>query len=300
MADRLHSFFQFSKKERRALIILMALVAAMNLLGFSIRRYVVKNHKIDVSGLFSDTISSDGFKLSENRRIVQAQWDMKVAYSPSVFEAFKRRPFHFDPNRLSEEEWVDIGIHPRAARNIAKYLSKGGRLYRASDLKKIHGMDSLQADFLSGYLLISNKSESETNRNQRPMRMLDINLADSAEWESLKGIGPVLAGRIIKYGKKLGGFVSKEQLREVYGFNDSLWLLVKNNLNLTSVEPRKIPVNEADFKTLSDHPYIGYPLARLILAYRRQHGLINDSSDILKMHLLDTEKWKRLQPYLSF
>ena len=41
---------------------------------------------------------------------------------------------------------------------------------------------------------------------------LDINVIDSSVLEKLPGIGPYLAGKIIKYRNKLGGFYNKNQI----------------------------------------------------------------------------------------
>lgn len=46
---------------------------------------------------------------------------------------------------------------------------------------------------------------------------LDLNRADSLDLEALPGIGPTLAGRILAYRRRVGGFGSVEQLREVRG-----------------------------------------------------------------------------------
>src|SRR5690606_106619 len=48
----------------------------------------------------------------------------------------------------------------------------------------------------------------------------DINTCDTATLKQVYGIGPVLAERITKYRSLLGGFVTKEQLNEVYGLKD--------------------------------------------------------------------------------
>ncbi|MBN1108862.1 MAG: helix-hairpin-helix domain-containing protein, partial [Bacteroidales bacterium] len=54
----------------------------------------------------------------------------------------------------------------------------------------------------------------------RPVEVIELNTCDSAMLEALPGLGPVLSARIIKYRKLLGGYVSAEQLREVYGLSE--------------------------------------------------------------------------------
>ena len=46
---------------------------------------------------------------------------------------------------------------------------------------------------------------------------VNINTASAEELQSLPGIGPVLAGRIIEYRRQYGPFIDVEQLVEVKG-----------------------------------------------------------------------------------
>jgi len=49
---------------------------------------------------------------------------------------------------------------------------------------------------------------------------LDLNTATAAELETLPGIGPVLAARILAYRAEIGGFATVEQLLEVRGIGE--------------------------------------------------------------------------------
>ena len=50
---------------------------------------------------------------------------------------------------------------------------------------------------------------------------LDLNLADAAALESLPGVGPVLAGRIVQWRAENGPFTSVEELGEVSGIGEA-------------------------------------------------------------------------------
>lgn len=60
---------------------------------------------------------------------------------------------------------------------------------------------------------------AEINRSQM-LLLVDINTADSAELQTLPGIGPVYADRIIKYRSEFGPFESVEQLVQVNGIGE--------------------------------------------------------------------------------
>ena len=55
-----------------------------------------------------------------------------------------------------------------------------------------------------------------------PVEPLDANAATAAEFETLPGIGPVIAARIVAYREALGGFSSVDQLSEVSGISDRM------------------------------------------------------------------------------
>ena len=130
--------------------------------------------------------------------------------------------------------------------------------------------------------------------------MIDIGTADSTELTLLKGIGPSFARRISIYRNKLGGFSNKEQLKEVWGFTDSLYqsllpaILLNDTLNI-----KKINLNSADFNELRSHPYIGYQLANLISNYRKQHQGIKTTDEIKKLPLVNDQLYSKLAPYLK-
>jgi competence ComEA-like helix-hairpin-helix protein len=133
----------------------------------------------------------------------------------------------------------------------------------------------------------------------RKIQAIDINTADSAAWVALNGIGPGFAKRIMTYREKLGGFYQVEQLKEVYGL-DSLW--VKENKALLKVGAgvyRFLAINQVEWKDFK-HPYLPYGQSKVVLAYRKQHGVLKDFEALEKIQLLDLVAWKRLKPYLSF
>ncbi len=63
-------------------------------------------------------------------------------------------------------------------------------------------------------------------------KKININEASIEELMNLKGIGPVLAGRIAEYRLKSGLFVSTEDLKKVPGIGDKLFSKIKDDISL--------------------------------------------------------------------
>ncbi|UCD04704.1 MAG: helix-hairpin-helix domain-containing protein [candidate division WOR-3 bacterium] len=67
---------------------------------------------------------------------------------------------------------------------------------------------------------------------ERSMIQLSINDVGESELESLPGIGPVLARRIIDYRDRIGRYKSLEELKQVKGIGDKLYLKISPYLKL--------------------------------------------------------------------
>lgn len=136
---------------------------------------------------------------------------------------------------------------------------------------------------------------------KKPLEIFDINIADTTSLKRIPGIGKVLSNRILKYRDMLGGFISVNQLKEVYGLNDTvLWALDTLVLIDSGFFPTQLAVNESDEFVLSKHPYISKSMAKLIANYRFQHGNIGSAAELKNIHVLDTLKLKKVLPYLKF
>jgi DNA uptake protein ComE-like DNA-binding protein len=133
----------------------------------------------------------------------------------------------------------------------------------------------------------------------RQFEDLDINLADSAVWSNLPGISFRLACRITRFRDRLGGFYAVDQVKETFGLPDSTFQLIRPFLHCSQTELRKINLNVASLEALQAHPYIRWALARQIIQYRTQHGGFKSVAELQQLALLDTELYKRLEPYLE-
>ena len=128
---------------------------------------------------------------------------------------------------------------------------------------------------------------------------ININEADSVAWVALPGIGPGFAKRILTFRDRLGGFASAEQLKEVYGI-DTIW--VKQHLRKFQLGKgvyRPLFVNRAIWNEFR-HPYLPYTQAKVVLNFRKQHGVIADYGALIQIKLLEPSVWERLRPYLNF
>lgn len=81
-------------------------------------------------------------------------------------------------------------------------------------------------------IYIYSKSSSSAGIARRANAPLSINRASAKEFESLQGIGPVLAKRIVSYRKESGPFTSVDDLLNVPGIGESTFAKFKNKIRV--------------------------------------------------------------------
>ncbi len=229
--------------------------------------------------------------------------------------------YPFDPNTAGYDELVSLGIPGRTVQILINYRNKGGRFDRKEDLLKIYGMTREDYTLLEPFIAIeTGRPDPVRNRvpglpapagNPGPVRpgraeravpvteRFDLNLADTTALKSVRGIGPVFAGRIVKYRELLGGFYSAHQLREVYGLSDAQF---DELTRCTYADPgglRPMDLNRVEKSVLSMHPYLDPYQAASLISYRNTMGAFRDLSEISENHLLPPDVFIRILPYLE-
>ncbi|MDE5735673.1 MAG: helix-hairpin-helix domain-containing protein, partial [Bacteroidales bacterium] len=128
---------------------------------------------------------------------------------------------------------------------------------------------------------------------------VDLNRGDTLDFQELRGIGPAYARRIVAYRERLGGFVDKAQLLEVWGVDSALYARIAPSLELGSGPVRPLYINRLSVQELKQHPYLDYYQAKEIVRYRERYGAFQTPADLRKVNLLDAETCARLAPYVS-
>lgn len=128
--------------------------------------------------------------------------------------------------------------------------------------------------------------------------VLDINKADSLEFQQLPEIGSFFARNMVEYRDKLGGYVELSQILEVYGFDSLRFNVISPYIKLDTVALRKVRVNYDDFKTILKHPYIEYEDVKKIINHREKRGMITNWE--MYLDVVNREADDRLRYYLEW
>jgi len=128
--------------------------------------------------------------------------------------------------------------------------------------------------------------------------VIEINKADTSELTLLKGIGPALSRRIVNYRNKLGGFISLDQLLEIYGIMVDV---IENNADNISIDTSLIVplnINTASIRRLRDHPYLDFYKAQEIVE-KRKIKPFNNIEELLALKSFTDADWNKVRHYLS-
>ncbi len=167
---------------------------------------------------------------SETQMAMIDQWN--ALYPPKSNQANQEQKtevevayFNFDPNTVSKEELISLGFSDKLSQTLINFRNKGGEFREKEDLQKVYGMSEALYDKLEDYIVIpeqntpkkfqaDRRSTKQVPTYQRdtaytpppqPKKIeafvttMSLNEADSLSLTSVRGIGPALSSRIIKY-----------------------------------------------------------------------------------------------------
>ncbi|MFP3948289.1 MAG: ComEA family DNA-binding protein [Gemmatimonadota bacterium] len=146
-----------------------------------------------------------------------------------------------DPNRAPSEELDRLpGVGPAVADRIVAERDENGPFHSAVDLDRVRGIGPATVERLEPHLDFTTPPPASSGRRassgitrsfdrSTPSRAsadsrtpdspppIDVNRATADELQTLRGVGPVLAQRILELRREKGRFRSVEELLEVRG-----------------------------------------------------------------------------------
>lgn len=204
--------------------------------------------------------------------------------------------FKYNPNYLSDYRAYQLGIAVDAYDKLTHHRSQGEYINTLSEFQEITGVsDSLLEELQSVFRFPKMKTQTPVKRFESKK---DLNTADAVSLQKVRGVGPVLAARIVKYRSLLSGFSVPEQCYEVYGLDS---LVVKRLLKIFEIQsPPQITLQslaEVSLVELIKIPYLNRSEAQRIIALRTEKGQIS-MSILSELFPESPNKIARLKLYL--
>lgn len=306
-------FFYFSKSQRAGIIVLIILIIiiitinqTLNLLIYNNKEPENKEFAAEVEAFRRSLVSVDSMRQAEWRLLAeerqrqyeekyeQFRYDIKPKQNYSLFT--------FDPNKIDSAGFVKLGLKPHIASNILKYRNKGGKFRSATDFSKVYGITKEKFAELEPYIQIIQNKDSASIIKPEPKKniIVELNSADTTLLMQVKGIGRGYAKGIIRFRTLTGGFVSVEQLKEIYGMRPENYERIKDFCIVNQALIRKININSASAEKLNAHPYISFYQAKAIYELRRSKGKLKSKDELNELDEISKGDIEKISPYLSF
>lgn len=252
-----------SEKGRQALsrsFVTGAIALVFLIIGYQVAVFI---HRVAVSRIVSDRDHPDTVFMVERpmeHDYVAVRKD--AVHSPaaqSIHQKYSPRQcesFRFDPNTVSLADLQRLGFSIKQAQSIINYREKGGSFARKTDFAKSFVVSDSVYQRLEPYIDIP---------------LLDINMADSAAFDRLPGIGKYFASRMVIHRTELCGYSYIEQLMDINHFDQERFDAVKDLVMVSRANVKPFRLWTLPEDSLRLHPYIRSVSAHGVVLYRENN-----------------------------
>ena len=267
-----------------------------------------------VALVFLDDIERQVFDDAQDQPADSISLVVRTGNTPPIYSvsAPERRVerFAFDPNTADSTALLRLGLQPWQVRNIYKYRAAGGIYRTKEDFARVYGLTQKEYRELEPYIRISSDYQPAALlvKEKTPTRdtllfpkklevgeTIDLAAADTTQLKRVPGIGSYYARQIVGYGRRLGGYVSVDQLDEIEHFPAE----AKTYFVVCAASPRLLNLNTLSVAELKQHPYLNYYQARAIVDFRRKNGPLKRLDDLRLLPEFTEEDLRRLASYVS-
>lgn len=334
---KFEDIFYLQKKDRQALLTLLAIMIACVSLTFLI---LEKQEDAPVTSQL-DSTNSNQEKDASSAKIHYASKSHPL-YSKE--EGMVHELFPFDPNTASAEDFERLGLESWQARSIIRFREKGGIFSRPSDFARIYGITKKTYEVLLPFIQIADDYKPAAdfygkerygrsgrrytpyyNNREERYRRYDQDKTSLSEGKSeakvysyphklranehieINGADTTLLMKIPGIGSYYASRIVRYRER-LGGFASAQQLEEIDGLPESSIayikideqQIRKMNLNKLTLNQLKKHPYLNFYQAKEICDYRRLKGPLHSIEDLKLLKDFPPDEIDRLKPYICF
>lgn len=211
---------------------------------------------------------------------------------------------NFDPNTLDANGWMALGFSEKQANVIINYRDRNlkGSFKTLEDIKNCFVISAEKFEELRPFIklnastMIKNSDDKKTEPKQEKTDFSKTDMNSITFKQLLEfGLDEKSTGSMIGFRKKLGGFMTKEQILETYNIDKEL---VQKLLSIAPLDNSKVERHtlvDAPEEWLKNHPYFKYSADKIIY-YRISNP---DDKKIWKLLKTKPEYEARMRLYLK-
>lgn len=286
----LQSILSYSKSQRIGIILLFLIIVVCQ--GFY---------------LFGD------FKTFEPSDKEQANWLANQSLIDSLKlqnKNYKPTIYPFNPNFITDFKGYKLGMSVAEIDRLLAYRKQNKFVNSAAEFQAVTKVSDSLLKTISPYFKfpdwVKDKKEYKSTYAKNgfsrveKIAILDINEAGKEDLMKIYGIGEKISDRILEQKDKLGAFVSMEQMQDIWGLSPEVIEKLNQYFEVRSISKiKRININNASVKELSQFPFFRYALAKEIVIYRSMNGDIK-TEDLAKIKGFPVDKIKIIALYLEF
>ena len=288
------TLFHFSKNQQKGILGLFSIIIILQMIYYFVDfSQVHKPSKEEQTWLALQT------KIDTNQ-VIEKKYEYKI--------------YPYNPNFLTDFKGAKLGMSIKEIDRLLAFRKQGKFANSPKEFQKVTGIsDSLlnvmspnfkfpdwvtnkqnNADYVNNYKSHEKFPKKET------LKILDINQATKEDLMKISGIGEALSDRILKQKEVFGGFVSMEQMNDVWGLSPEVLASLNQYFKITTLPKiNKININNASIKELSSFYYFKYPISKNIVIYRSMNGNLK-IEDLTNIKAFPVDKLKIIALYLEF
>ena len=292
---KIKSYFLFSTQQRTGIFLLLICIVAIQLGWF----------------FYNTTSSSNDLQTQEEKQWLGLQSQIDSLKTLSSEKKYEIRPFN--PNFISDYKGYKLGMSVAQIDRLFAFRKTNQYVNSAKEFQAVTKVSDSLLRAIAPYFKfpdwVANKKtpkafvayEKTSFAKKEKIAILDINAATQEDLMKINGIGAGFSDRILKFRESLGGFVSMEQMQDVWGLPPEV--IEKLNLSFRiNAQPalKKIDINNATVKEIAQFPYFRFAIAKEIVTYRSMHGDFKNANDLTKIKGLSIDKATIIALYLTF
>ena len=223
---------------------------------------------------------------------------------------YKPTVYPFNPNFITDFKGYKLGMSVAEIDRLLAYRKQNKFVNTAEEFQNVTKVSDSLLNVISPFFKFpewvkNNKTSFQPFAKKdfsKPEKniVLDINQATKEDLMKVYGIGDKISDRILEQKEKYGAFLSMEQMDDIWGLSPEVIEKLKSSFVVKSaLNAKKININNASVKELSQFPFFRYQLAKDIVIYRSMNGDIS-IEDLSKIKGFPLEKIKIIALYLEF
>lgn len=288
------SFFLFSKGQRNGVFLLLILIILIQITWFLYGQY----------------------KPKEISPPAEEKWLSLQSHIDSLKKERKdyvAKIYPFNPNFITDFKGYKLGMSVSEIDRLLAFRKQNKYVNSSEEFQTVTKVSDSLLSIISPYFKfpdwVNDKKEFKSYDNSKykafakkdKIEVIDINQATQEDLVKIYGIGDVISVRILKFKESLGGFVSMEQMNDLWGLSPEVVEKLNAHFNISTLpNVKKIDINNASIKELSQFPYFNSQLARQIVTFRSMNGDLKNVDDLTKIKGLSIDKANIIALYLAF